>query len=126
MGANIGMIPGMKEHGVPLKLLGDAIFLRNDIHGKLEEAETENDPELRRLSVDSSLSNPNPGASSVADSAVRSRRSARQLRGAIQQTPDRGSLTEAGGVCISATVPPTETSPMWMPIRKSMRHHPCK
>ena len=48
MGANIGMIPGMIEHGVSLKLLGDAIFLRNDIHGKLEEAETENDLELRR------------------------------------------------------------------------------
>ncbi len=41
-------IPGMREHALPFKYLGDALCLRNQLVGALEEAETTNDPELRR------------------------------------------------------------------------------
>jgi len=41
-------IPGMREHASPFKYLGDALYLRNQLVGALEEAETEQDPELRR------------------------------------------------------------------------------
>lgn len=36
--ANLDTVPGMAEHGVPLKTLGDALFLRNRVIGCLEEA----------------------------------------------------------------------------------------
>ena len=41
-------IPGMLEHASPLKYLGDALFLRNQLVRMLEEAETERDPEIRQ------------------------------------------------------------------------------
>lgn len=41
-------IPGMREHASPFKYLGDALYLRNQLVRTLEEAEVENDPELRR------------------------------------------------------------------------------
>lgn len=36
--ARMDLIPGMAEHGVPLKSLGDALYLRNRVIGQLEEA----------------------------------------------------------------------------------------
>lgn len=36
--AMMGVIPGMDEHGVPLKSLGDALYLRNRVISHLEEA----------------------------------------------------------------------------------------
>jgi NADH dehydrogenase len=44
---NLGMIPGMADHGWALKTLGDAIALRNHIVQQLERAEAEPDPERR-------------------------------------------------------------------------------
>ena len=41
-------IPGMKEHAIPFKYLCDALYLRHQLVRALEEAEIENDPELRR------------------------------------------------------------------------------
>ena len=41
-------IPGMHEHAIPFKYLGDALFLRNQLVRALEEAEAETDPEMRR------------------------------------------------------------------------------
>jgi len=41
-------IPGMREHAIPFKYLGDALYLRNQLVRSLEEAELESDPELRR------------------------------------------------------------------------------
>jgi len=41
-------IPGMREHAFPFKYLSDALSLRNQLVLALEEAELENDPELRR------------------------------------------------------------------------------
>lgn len=41
-------IPGMREHAHPFKYLGDALFLRNELVGMLEEAEAEDDPEERK------------------------------------------------------------------------------
>jgi NADH dehydrogenase len=40
-------IPGMREHASPFKYLGDALYLRNKLICALEEADVENDPELR-------------------------------------------------------------------------------
>jgi NADH dehydrogenase len=40
--------PGLEEHALPFKYLGDALVLRNHIIHALEEADIETDPEMRR------------------------------------------------------------------------------
>lgn len=45
--ANIGIVDGMREHGLPLKTLGDALFIRNRIVSRLEHATIEPDPAHR-------------------------------------------------------------------------------
>ncbi len=40
--------PGLAEHALPFKYLGDALVLRNHVIHALEEADIEPDPELRR------------------------------------------------------------------------------
>lgn len=46
--ADLQLVPGMAQHALPFKTLGDALFLRNRIIQRLEEAEMQPDPELRR------------------------------------------------------------------------------
>ena len=46
--ANLDIIPGMKEHAMPFKLLGDALQMRNRVIEQMEKAELENDQELRK------------------------------------------------------------------------------
>jgi len=46
--AKIDIVPGMADHGVALKTLGDALFLRNLMIERLEEAALEPDPSTRR------------------------------------------------------------------------------
>lgn len=41
-------LPGLREHALPFKYLGDGLVLRNHIIHALEEADIETDPELRR------------------------------------------------------------------------------
>jgi NADH dehydrogenase len=41
--------PGLAEHALPFKYLGDALTLRNRIIHTLEEADIEQDPEVRRM-----------------------------------------------------------------------------
>ena len=41
-------VPGMSEHSLPMRTLGDAIFLRNEIINKLEMASVEADPEVKK------------------------------------------------------------------------------
>lgn len=41
------IVPGMAEHGLALKTPGDALFLRNHLLRRLEEAEQEPDPVIR-------------------------------------------------------------------------------
>lgn len=45
---NLDLVPGMGEHALPLKTVGDALFLRNRIIARLEEADLATDPGLRR------------------------------------------------------------------------------
>ena len=45
---NSGLVPGMREHAIPFKYLGDALRLRTAIVQVLEEADNETDPEERR------------------------------------------------------------------------------
>jgi NADH dehydrogenase len=40
-------VPGMNEHSLPMRTLGDAIFLRNEIINKLEMAAIEKDAEVK-------------------------------------------------------------------------------
>ena len=47
--ANLDSVPGLAEHGLPLKTLGDALFLRNRVIGRLEEATLTYDLERSRL-----------------------------------------------------------------------------
>jgi NADH dehydrogenase len=46
--AKPGLIPGMAEHGIPLKLIGDAARIRNHVIAALERADQESDPAARR------------------------------------------------------------------------------
>ena len=46
--ANLDIVRGMGNYGLPLKTLGDAMFLRNRIIARLEQAELQPDPEHRR------------------------------------------------------------------------------
>lgn len=45
---NYDLVPGMREHAIPFKYLGDALRLRNQAVGVLEEAAIEQDPEERK------------------------------------------------------------------------------
>ncbi|MDT8388084.1 MAG: FAD-dependent oxidoreductase [Thiogranum sp.] len=49
MHANLDLVPGMAEHGLPLKTLGDALYLRNRIITRLEQAALQRDPDRRRV-----------------------------------------------------------------------------
>ena len=46
--ANLDIVKGMNQYGLPLKTLGDALFLRNRIIARLEQAELQPDDEYRR------------------------------------------------------------------------------
>ena len=48
MRANLDLVPGMARHALPLKTLGDALFMRNRIIVRLEQAALQTDPDLRR------------------------------------------------------------------------------
>src|SRR5512138_979424 len=46
--ANLAIIKGMERHALPLKTLGDSLYLRNRAIERLERAELETDPEMKR------------------------------------------------------------------------------
>jgi NADH dehydrogenase len=46
--ANLALVPGMAEHALPLKLVGDALFIRNRVLQRIARIELETDPALRR------------------------------------------------------------------------------
>ncbi len=46
--ANLDLVPGMQQHAMPFKLLGDALKLRNRVIEQMEKAELEEDLEKRR------------------------------------------------------------------------------
>jgi NADH:ubiquinone reductase (H+-translocating) len=46
--ANLEIVPGMAEHAMPLKLVGDAMFIRNQVLRRLARIELESDPAVRR------------------------------------------------------------------------------
>ena len=46
--ANLALVPGMADYALPLKTLGDALFLRNRVVSRLEQASMQPDPEARR------------------------------------------------------------------------------
>jgi NADH dehydrogenase len=48
MRLNYSLVPGMKEHAIPFKYLGDALRLRNQLVRALEEADIETDPEEKQ------------------------------------------------------------------------------
>jgi len=45
--ANVGLIPGLAQHGLPLKLVGDAMFIRNRVLQAVARIELEADPTAR-------------------------------------------------------------------------------
>jgi len=46
--ANLNLVKGMAKYALPLKTIGDALFLRNRIIARLEQAELQPDQEARR------------------------------------------------------------------------------
>jgi NADH:quinone reductase (non-electrogenic) len=45
---DLSSLPGMSEHSIPFKNVGDAFYLRNHVIGCLEQADIETDPELKK------------------------------------------------------------------------------
>ena len=45
--ANLDLVPGMAQHALPLKLVGDAMFIRNRVLQRVARIELETDPTLR-------------------------------------------------------------------------------
>ena len=48
MTVNVSAFPGMAEHALPLRTVGDALYLRNRVLARMEHAEMQDDPERRR------------------------------------------------------------------------------
>jgi len=46
--ANLDLVPGLAEHALPLKLIGDAMFIRNRVLQRVARIELERDPVVRR------------------------------------------------------------------------------
>jgi NADH dehydrogenase len=46
--ANLDIVRGMANYALPLKTLGDALFLRNRVIARLEQADLQSDPVLRK------------------------------------------------------------------------------
>jgi NADH dehydrogenase FAD-containing subunit len=46
--ANLALVEGMERHALPLKTLGDSLYLRNRAIERLEQAELETDPDMQR------------------------------------------------------------------------------
>lgn len=46
--ANLDLVPGLAEHALPLKLVGDAMFIRNRVLQRIARIELEADPAVRR------------------------------------------------------------------------------
>lgn len=46
--ANLKLVPGMARYALPMKTLGDALFIRNRILSRLEQASLQPNPRLRR------------------------------------------------------------------------------
>lgn len=46
--ANLSIVPGMAEYALPLKLIGDAMFIRNRVLQRVARIELESDPMVRR------------------------------------------------------------------------------
>ena len=46
--ANLALVPGLAEHALPLKLVGDALHIRNRVLQRVARIELEADPALRR------------------------------------------------------------------------------
>ncbi len=46
--ARLDLLPGMAEHALPLKTVGDAMHIRNTVLRRLARIELESDPQLRR------------------------------------------------------------------------------
>ena len=46
--ARLDLVPGLAEHALPLKLIGDALFIRNRVLQRIARIELETDPALRR------------------------------------------------------------------------------
>ena len=48
LSSDMTRVPGMSEHSLPMRTLGDAIFLRNEIINKLEMAAVESNPDIKK------------------------------------------------------------------------------
>ena len=46
--ANLGLVPGLAEHALPLKLIGDAMFIRNRVLQRIARIELETEAHMRK------------------------------------------------------------------------------
>jgi NADH dehydrogenase len=92
--------PGLVEHALPFKYLGDALVLRNHVIHVLEEADIERDPEVRRALLTFVVAGGGfSGVEAIAEMNDFVRRSARAFRN-IDPTEIRTVLLHAGRVIL--------------------------
>ena len=48
LSTDLSQVPGMADHSLPMRTLGDAIFLRNELINKLEMAAIEKNPDVKQ------------------------------------------------------------------------------
>lgn len=85
--ANMNFIEGMAENAMPLKTVGDALHIRNQIIISLERAELENDPELRRRLLTVIVIGGGSSGVEVAGSVADFMQAARKYYSSMQETP---------------------------------------
>jgi NADH dehydrogenase len=96
MTANLEMAAGMAEHALPLKTLGDALHLRNQVLLRLEEAELEPDPEAQRVLRSFVVIGGSFSGTELAGALADLLRAARRYYPGLRRAPARVTLVEAG------------------------------
>ena len=99
--SNLGIIPGMDHHALPLKTLGDALYLRNQLIERLEEAVVEEDPQDRARHLRFAIVGGGSSGVEVAGAITDFLHSARRLYPSLDDIPARVALLEAGDRLLS-------------------------
>jgi NADH dehydrogenase len=88
--ANLQMIPGMAEHTLPLKTVGDALFLRNRVIARLEDAE------LTRIRLKEGATRAGPERHATSLERIRSMRSEHPIETDVEDSDASRTAIDLG------------------------------
>ncbi len=94
--ADIGFIDGLEEHALPLKTLGDALHIRNRMIVRLEQAELEDNPQVRHSLTTFIVVGGGSSGVEVAGGIADLMRAARQFYPRTQQIDAKVIVLESG------------------------------